>query len=144
MLWQLELPAASAGTSETLEIRLRWLATDGQQSFEHTLRHTLEASANPGHEDERVQDELARVLGARARAEAVRHNRAGRYADARASVQRAALVMPRTAAGVAEARDLSEMAPDFAVPASAALLKKQHALARNRQRTQKDYADNQP
>jgi hypothetical protein len=52
--------------------------------------------------------------------------------------------MPRTAAGVAEARELTEIAPDFAVPASAAMLKKQHALARNRQRTQKDYADNQP
>jgi hypothetical protein len=142
LLWRFELPAATAHSAETLEITLRWQAADGRQTFEHTLRHTIEASANPGHEDERVQDELTSVLGARARAEAVAHNRAGRYEDARASVRRAALLMPRTAAGVAEARELSEMAPDFAVPASAELLKKQHAVARHRQRTRKDYADN--
>jgi Ca-activated chloride channel family protein len=143
LLWQFELPAAQHGAAETLEITLRWQAADSRQTFEHTLRHTIDASANPGHEDERVQDELARVLGARARAEAVSHNRAGRYEAARASVRNAALRMPSTAAGVAEARELDEIAPDFAVPASAELLKKQHALARNRQRTQKDYADNQ-
>ena len=51
--------------------------------------------------------------------------------------------MPRTAAGVAEARELDEIAPAMAAPATPEMLKKQHALARNRQRTQKDYADNQ-
>ena len=74
LLWQFELPAAQHGAAETLEITLRWQAADSRQTFEHTLRHTIDASANPGHEDARVQDELARVLGARARAEAVAHN----------------------------------------------------------------------
>ena len=135
--------AAGAHADEegtTFRITWRDAVTDESRSITHIQQ--VETSRMPGRLDRDVQDELANLLGARARAEAVRLNRLGQYAEAGAVVRRAAMAMPQTEVGQATARELMEdVAPSIDYPASPADLKRHYNRSRVVQRSRKDYAE---
>jgi hypothetical protein len=96
----------------------------------------------PGVLDREVQDELAGLIGARARAEAVRYNKLGQYERASEVIRLAAMAMPRTEAGQAAARELMEdVAPSVSYAASPADLKRHYNRSRMVQRSRKDYSE---
>jgi hypothetical protein len=135
-------PAASVAWQDEIELRIIWrdAVTDESRSVTHVQQ--IETSRTPGRPDRDVQDELANLLGARARAEAVRLNRLGQYDEAGAVVRQAAMAMPRTEVGQATARELMEdVAPAINHPASPADLKRHYNRSRIVQRSRKDYAE---
>jgi Ca-activated chloride channel family protein len=142
LLWELDLPSSVDGRQDEIELRIIWrdAVTDESRSVTHVQQ--IETSRTPGRPDRDVQDELANLLGARARAEAVRLNRLGQYDEAGAVVRQAAMAMPRTEVGQATARELMEdVAPAINHPASPADLKRHYNRSRIVQRSRKDYAE---
>jgi Ca-activated chloride channel family protein len=142
LLWELDLPPAVDGQRDTIDIRLSWCEPDGTRSFEDILTHDIAASHFPGEPDAEVQEELARMLGAQARVEAIRFNKLGQYDQALASVRRAVAAMPASAAGRAMAGELMrEVAPVVARQADPAELKRHYAYSRNVRRSRRDYSE---
>jgi Ca-activated chloride channel family protein len=141
LVWAIELPAVDHGRREDVEVRIQWRDVEGRERFEQAHTHTVEASFETGPADEQVQDAIADQLGARARDEALRLNRAGDYAASAKVLHDYAYAMPQTVAGRAVADALYEEAHEMARPASPALLKQQFARSRNTRRSQRDYSE---
>lgn len=142
LLWELTLPESEDGRQDELEVRLSWRDANSDRQYGETMMHTIETRRIPGVLDRDVQDELARLIGARARAEAVRYNKLGQFERAGEVVRRAAMSMPRTEAGRAVARELlDDVAPSVSRVASPADLKRHYARSRNVQRSRRDYSE---
>jgi Ca-activated chloride channel family protein len=142
LLWELTLPASADGRVDEIEIRLDGVDAISDLPFAVTINHPIETSALPGRPDQEVLDELAQMIGARARAEAVRYNKLGQYDLAGEAVRLAARSMPQTAAGQAAARELiDDVLPGTSQAASPAQLKQHYARSRNLQRSRKDYSE---
>lgn len=144
LLWELSLPISTPGDRETIDMRLSWMDAEGVRASELPLSHTIETHTDRGAPDERVQNELARLYGARARAEAIRYNKAGDFASARQAMLHYQAAMPATAVGMAEARELERDADMLSAPASSALLKRRFADSRGTQRGRRDYSQEPP
>jgi Ca-activated chloride channel family protein len=143
LVFEATLPATTEGTRETLDVRMQWSDPSGLHTTEQTLRRVLEARSDAGEPDQQVQDELARMYGARARAEALAYNRAGRYDLARAATRHYAEMMPASPVGVAQATELSVDEAFFSAPMSPEERKARHFTQRRQFRQQKDHAKEQ-
>lgn len=142
LLWELTLPESEHGRMDEIEVRLSGHDAANDEPFVTSVAHTVETSRRPGALDDEVQDALAQLIGARARAEAVRYNKLGQYDRAGDIVRLAAKAMPRTAVGQAVAHELlEEVAPSVSYAASPADLKRHHANARNIRQSRKDYSE---
>jgi Ca-activated chloride channel family protein len=141
IVWAIDLPAVDHGHRETVDVRVQWRDAEGLQRFEQVHEHAVEASFDTGPADERVEDAIAGLLGARARDEALQLNRSGDYDGAARVLYQYAAEMPRTAAAQGVAYSLVEDARTLDRPASPAAIKRQFARMRNARRSQKDYAE---
>jgi Ca-activated chloride channel family protein len=142
LLWELTLPESRDGRRDEIEVRLEWRDATTDEPCIARFTHEVETNRMPGVLDRDVQDELAGLIGARARAEAVRYNKLGQYERASEVVRLAAMAMPRTEAGQAAARELMEdVAPSVSYAASPADLKRHYNRSRMVQRSRKDYSD---
>jgi len=141
MVWELGLPGSEHGRRDEVEIRLTWRDAVSDEERSTTYLHPIETNHVPGVQDTEVLDEVAHLMGARAKAEAVALNKMGRYDQAESVIRHAAMAMPRTATGQSVARELLEdVAPSMAFAASPADLKRHYANSRTVQRSRKDYA----
>lgn len=136
--WRCELPVAAPGECRTLELSLEWRAADGEPQSALLATNEIEARSDPGRVDQSVLDEVALLVGAQAREEAVQFARAGRYDLAQEAVARAQAAMPAGPAGLAEAGELSRLA-QYLPTAGEADYKELHYLSRRRRRNQRDY-----
>ncbi|HYI16201.1 MAG TPA: VWA domain-containing protein [Thermomicrobiales bacterium] len=144
LLWELTLPESVDGRRDEIDVRLEWRDARTDEAQVESFVHTIETHQIPGVLDREVQDELAGFIGARARAEAVRFNKLGRYDLASDVVRQAAMAMPRTEAGQAAARELMEdVAPSVNYAANPADLKRHYNRSRMVQRSRKDYTEKQ-
>lgn len=140
IVWEIEAPAAEAGSVQTLKTELVWNTPDGERVCSEERTQPIEARADRGPANPDVQDRVATILSARAQAEAVTHNRAGRYEMARESVLSVRRAMPSTTTGRQQAADLDAFANQVAAPLSSQDLKDRHFRSRRAARTQKDYS----
>lgn len=141
VVWSIDAPDAGTGELDTVEIQLRWTTVEGAPDQTQRFNQTIEARQDRGPEDSVVLDQVATMLGARARAEALAHNRAGRYDLARKAVQHHVSAMPASAQGIILAAELRELAVELSAPLSAARRKDQHFRARRASRAQHDYSE---
>lgn len=142
LLWELTLPESIDGRRDEIEVRLEWHDATTDEAHVESFMHAIETNRMPGVLDREVQDELAGLIGARARAEAVRFNKLGQFDRASEVVRLAATSMPRTEAGQAAARELMEdVAPSVSYAASPADLKRHYNRSRMIQRSRKDYTE---
>ena len=138
LVWETTLPAIQEGSTERIDVLLRWRTPTGERTIEQMLQRTLEARRDPGISDTAVLDEAARMYGFRARTEALELNRAGRYDAVRHVAHAYAARMPSTAVGVAEAEFLVADAEPLAAPLSRANMKERNFMIRRGARQQKD------
>lgn len=138
LAWRCELPAAAPGQLATLEQRLEWRDANGEPQTAILARKEIEAQPDPGRKDQTVLDEVALLIGARAREDAVAHARAGRRDLAREAVVLARQAMPASPAGLAEAGDLDRIAANLD-SADEAAYKELNYASRLRRRNQRDY-----
>ncbi|HEX5167479.1 MAG TPA: VWA domain-containing protein [Thermomicrobiales bacterium] len=142
LLWELSLPASVDGRIDEIEIQLDGVDAISDLPFVVKAPHPIETSTVPGRPDREVLDELAQMIGARARAEAVRYNKLGQFDRAGEVVLQAARSMPQTETGQAAARELIDVVlPGTGHAASPAQLKQHYARSRNLQRSRKDYSE---
>jgi Ca-activated chloride channel homolog len=139
IVWEIDAPQVFPGACDTIEIRLDWTTPDGLQACEQSHSQTVEAQDDPGLPNPAVQDRIAMMLGARARAEALEHNRAGRFELASRTIQQVRSAMPASAEGSHQLAELDAFSHEIAAPLSAAALKNHHFQSRRASRAQKDY-----
>ena len=140
VIWEVTAPAATLGDRESIGISLTWKTADGTEILSERLTRDIETSEHAGPANESVQDRLAVILGARARAEALEHNRAGRYDLAARAVNQVRDAMPASAAGIQQMAELDTFSDQVAAPLSAAEMKDHHFRSRRMSRSQKDYS----
>jgi Ca-activated chloride channel family protein len=138
VVWRCELPAVDDGTAARVELRLSWCDADGKPRAVVALPLEIEARRDPGQVDQSVLDEVALLVGAQAREEAVWFARAGRHDLAQHAVARAQAAMPSSPGGVAEVRELSRLA-QYLPTADEADYKELNYQSRRRRRNQRDY-----
>ena len=140
VIWEVTAPAATLGDRESIGISLTWKTADGTEILSERLTRDIETSEHAGPANESVQDRLAVILGARARAEALEHNRTGRYDLAARAVNQVRDAMPASAAGIQQMAELDTFSDQVAAPLSAAEMKDHHFRSRRMSRSQKDYS----
>jgi Ca-activated chloride channel homolog len=140
VIWEVTAPAATLGDLQSIGISLAWKSADGTELLSERMTQDIETSEHAGPANSSVQDRLAVILGARARAEALEHNRAGRYDLAARAVQQVRNAMPSSAAGIEQMAELDAFSDQIAAPLSSAELKDHHFRSRRMSRSQKDYA----
>ncbi len=140
VVWEITAPAAAPGASETVGIELLWKTPAGAENRTAFRTHDIETSSDPGPAHEAAQEHIAAMLSARAQAEALEHNRAGRYDLATQAVQARQRAMPASAAEKQYIADLTAFAQEVSAPMSAEALKDRHFRSRRAARTQKDYS----
>jgi Ca-activated chloride channel family protein len=136
--WRCELPAATSGDLASLELRLSWCDANGRPREVVPLSLEIEARSDPGGPDQEVLDEVALLVGARAREEAVRYARAGQRDLAQEVLARARGAMPASPAGLAEAGALDRIVANIDA-ADEDTRKEWYYESRLRQRNQRDY-----
>lgn len=141
IVWEIEVPPSSQKSIDTIGFSLNWKTPDGAQVYSEDRTELIEARDNPGPADETVQDRIAVLLSARAQAEALVHNRAGRYDQASAALRQARVAMPMSMQGRQQSADLDAFASQVSAPLSQASLKDRHFRTRRAARTQRDYTE---
>jgi Ca-activated chloride channel family protein len=139
LVWEIDMPSATVGDVDAVDIRLTWSSPDGQQSFESRHSDTIQARAVPGDVDSEAGLAIASQIAARAKAEAVRRNRQGDFEGAQQTLQAAMQAIPAPAAAPAVVSDLAVAANELSRRVDAAALKARHAEARYAARSQRDY-----
>lgn len=141
IVWEIDAPHAGPGSLDTLGFTLHWTDADGVLAHSDDRTEVIETRENPGPADEAVQDRIAVLLSARAQAEALEHNRAGRYDLAGMALHRARSAMPMSAQGMQQSADLQAFVSEVSAPLSQAALKDRHFRSRRAARTQRDYTE---
>lgn len=143
IVWEVEAPASAEGSIGEISLSLRWTAPDGNQTSTINAHQVVEARQDRGTPDPDAQDRIATMLSARAQAEALEHNRAGRFDRATQVVQAARAAMPQSAEGMRQLQELDGLSADVAAPMAAAQLKDHHFRSRRASRAQRDYSRNE-
>lgn len=140
VVWEITAPTARAGARDSIEVALHWRTADGAPARSEPVSRTVEAREDTGPADPAVQDRLAATLSARAQAEALEHNRAGRYDQAAGLIREAGATMPQSAEGSRQTAALASLSGLIAAPLSGADSKDWHSRSRRTLRTERDYS----
>src|SRR5690606_27370865 len=141
IVWEIDVPQAAQQPQDTIGFNLTWKTPDGAQVYTDERSEVIEARETPGPADEAVQDRIAVLLSARAQAEALIHDRAGRFDQAGRALHQARSAMPTSTQGVQQSAALDAFARQVSAPLAQAELKDRHFRTRRASRTQRDYTE---
>lgn len=139
LIWDIELPPLARGSWERLEANIRWRDVSGAVEQQASASLNLQAQSDPGPGDDHVLDIAAEIYAARARSDALRHNRAGDYSAARGALEKYLQSAPQSPAGLAMARELLDEIPVYSRIQAPDEMKQRHFSNRRTARQQRDH-----